>query len=124
MQKEQLKQAIESAKIAHQKGQEKTFFNALLAQCEKEKLDLTKCFPQYRVNDVKKLTKRNHILLQHLFKKSQCVFKQGLDLKGGVAFSLEINEKVLLGKSDHEKQQLVQKAIEVISSRIDSLGVS
>ena len=62
--------------------------------------------------------------MQFLLKKSQCVFKEGLDLRGGVVFTLEINENALVGKGDWEKQQLIQKGVDVITSRVDALGVS
>ncbi|MDR2769756.1 MAG: protein translocase subunit SecD [Puniceicoccales bacterium] len=115
---------LQTAQSLVQAGEEKSLVSALLKVCEKDKIDLCKFFPAFHLGDVKNFDKRNRILLQHLFKCSQSVFKQGLDLKGGVAFSLEINPKVLLGKESWERQQLVQKAIEVIASRIDSLGVT
>lgn len=98
--------------------------SALLALSHEQSLDLSKFFTQFNTSDIKNIDKKNQILLQHLLKKSQSVFKQGLDLKGGVAFSLEVNKQVLEGKADRERQQLLQKAIEVITSRIDALGVA
>lgn len=98
--------------------------SALVALGHNEQCDFSQFFTQFNTSDLKNLDKRNQVLLQHLLKCSQSVFKQGLDLKGGVAFSLEINSKVLEGKSDWEKQQLQQKAIEVISMRIDALGLA
>ncbi len=97
---------------------------ALSHVCSAEKIDLCKFFPKLNVEDIKNLDKRNRIVLQYLFQSSKSVFKQGLDLKGGVAFVLEINPRVLLGKENWERQQLIQKAIEVIMGRIDSLGVA
>lgn len=98
--------------------------SALVALGHSEQCDFSQFFKQFNTSDIKNLDRRNQVLLQHLLKCSQSVFKQGLDLKGGVAFSLEINSKVLDGKSDWEKQQLQQKAIEVISMRIDALGLA
>ena len=97
---------------------------ALATLCQKQNLDLSTFFPQYNVSDIKNLTKKNQALLQFLLKKSQCVFKEGLDLRGGVVFTLEINENALVGKGDWEKQQLIQKGVDVITSRVDALGVS
>ena len=98
--------------------------SALTSLCHEKSLDLSTFFTQFNTSDIKNADKKNQILLQHLLKNSQSVFKQGLDLKGGVAFSLEVNKQVLEGKSDWERQQLLQKAIEVIVSRIDALGVA
>lgn len=97
---------------------------ALMGLCQKQNLDLSVFFPQYNVSDIKNLTKKNQALLQFLLKKSQCVFKEGLDLRGGVVFTLEINENALVGKNDWEKQQLLQKGVDVISGRVDALGVA
>ena len=97
---------------------------ALIALCHEKHLDLSTCFTQFNIADIRNSDKRNRILLQHLFQRSRSVFKQGLDLKGGVAFSLHIHPQVLEKKTDEECRRMVQKAIEVISGRIDALGVS
>ena len=98
--------------------------HALLALCHEKNLDLSTCFTQFNIADIKNVDKRNRILLQHLLQKSRSVFRQGLDLKGGVAFSLNIRPQLLEKKSDDECRRMVQKAIEVISGRIDALGVA
>lgn len=98
--------------------------SALVHVCHDRDIDLTKFFTQFNIADIKNIDKRNQILLQYLLESSQSVFKQGLDLKGGVAFSLSIHSQVLEGKSNWECEQLVQKAIEVILNRIDTLGVT
>ena len=113
----QAQQQVKDKKSPH-------LMSAFQMLCQEKKIDLGKFFPQLNVSDIKNLDKKNQIILQYLLKKSQSVFKQGLDLKGGVAFSLEVNRKVLEGKSDWECRQLLQKAIEVIGSRIDALGVA
>lgn len=122
--KEQFLQLLDKAKLSVQNKEYSHLIFALTNICQKEKLDLSVFSPQFNISDIKNLNKKNQALLQHLLKKSQCVFKEGLDLKGGVVFTLEINENVLTGKSDWEKQQLIQKAIDVISKRIDVLGVA
>ena len=102
----------------------KSILSSLIEIGDEYKIDFSKFFPNIKLADIKNLKKKNSALLQHLYKQSKSVFKQGLDLQGGVAFTLEINKSALEGKSDWEKSQLVSKAVEVISSRIDSLGVS
>ncbi len=104
--------------------EEPHLMSALLNLCHERHLDLSKYFTQFNIADIKNIDKKNQILLRHLLAKSHSVFKKGLDLKGGVAFSLEINQQVLVGKSDFERERLVQKAVEVILSRIDALGVA
>ena len=98
--------------------------SAILGICQRDNVDLSKVFTSFNVADIRNIDKKNQILLRHMLSCSQSVFKQGLDLKGGVAFSLEINSKVFEGKSDIEREAMVQKAMEVISSRIDALGMA
>lgn len=98
--------------------------SAILSICQRENVDLSKIFTNFNVADVKSIDKKNQILLRHMLSRSQSVFKQGLDLKGGVAFSLEINPKVFENKSDKDREAMVQKAMEIISSRINALGMA
>lgn len=114
-------------KEAQVKIKERRFSNliqALVALCHEKEIDLSRHFTQFNASDIRNLDKRNQALLQHLLHQSQSVFKEGLDLKGGVAFSLTVHPQILEGKSDWECEQLLQKAIEVITNRVDSLGVA
>lgn len=122
--KEQFLNLLDRAKASVQAKEYSHLSLALMGICQKEKLDISVFFPQYNVSDIKNLNKKNQALLQFLLKKSQCVFKEGLDLRGGVVFCLEINENAFVGKTDWEKQQLVQKGVDVISNRVDGLGVA
>lgn len=122
--KEAFQSALQQAKQSIAEKKSTHLVQALVTACHEQKLDLGTCFTQLNASDIKNFDKRNQTILQHLLHQSQSVFKQGLDLKGGVAFSLRIHPQILAGKSDDECQRLVQKAIEVIANRIDSLGVA
>ncbi len=122
--KAQFQSVLQTAQTQVKEHKAPNLIQALVRICKEQKLDLSTCFTQFNAADIKNFDKRNQILLQHLLHQSQSVFKQGLDLKGGVAFSLSINPQVLEGKSDWECEKLVQKAIEVITTRIDALGVA
>lgn len=122
--KEEFQTLLDKAQERVVQNKERTLFLALMALGEEEKIDYSKFFPDLKLADIKNLKRRNKVLLHHLLKEPQSVFKQGLDLKGGVSFSLQINPKALEGKNDWEKRQLMQKAIDVITTRIDALGVA
>lgn len=122
--KEQFQTLLEQAQDRVVQKTSPHLVSALLTLGHEKALDLSTFFTQLGTADIKNIDKKNQIILQYLLKKSQSVFRQGLDLKGGVAFSLEVNKQVLEGKSNQERQQLLQKAIEVITSRIDALGVA
>ncbi len=97
-----------------------------LKQIGKErKLDLSQFFPEIRLEaSLKNIEKRNNILLDELLRRSKGRLQLGLDLKGGVAFTLEVNEKAAAAASPRDSEQKLAKAIEIISTRINSLGVS
>lgn len=100
-----------------------TTYLRLRAIARAEKLDLAAHFPQIKLADVRNLDKRNDILLRELLRRSQGKIKLGLDLKGGVSFTFAVNEENLSGNELERTEQLSQ-ALEIIRSRVDSLGVA
>ena len=97
-----------------------------LKQIGKErKLDLTQYFPGIRLEStLKNIEKRNDILLGELFRRSKGRLQLGLDLRGGVAFTLEVDERVAAKDSDESRKEKLTKAIEIIGARINAFGVA
>jgi SecD/SecF fusion protein len=97
-----------------------------LKQIGKErKLDLTQYFPGIRLEStLKNVEKRNDILLGELFRRSKGRLQLGLDLRGGVAFTLEVDERVAAKDSDESRKEKLTKAIEIIGARINAFGVA
>ncbi|MBK8478437.1 MAG: protein translocase subunit SecD [Opitutaceae bacterium] len=90
-----------------------------------ERLDLSQFFPGVRLEDsLRNTEKRNEILLNYLLKQSKGRLALGLDLRGGVAFTLEA--PTLDDPAQHESMRQVQleKAVDIIGTRINGLGVS
>jgi len=106
--------------------QSPSVFVALKVIAKERKLDLTKYFPQYPIEaSLGNVDKRNAILLDHLLAQSKGHLQLGLDLKGGIAFTLEASD--LPGTADigeDERKQKLSKAIEIIGERINGLGVA
>jgi SecD/SecF fusion protein len=48
----------------------------------------------------------------------------GLDLKGGVAFTLEVDPKAAAKFTEQDRQEKLAKAIEIIGARINAFGVA
>jgi SecD/SecF fusion protein len=95
-----------------------------LKQIGKErKLDFTQYFPAIRLEGtLKNVEKRNDILLNELLRRSKGRLQLGLDLKGGVAVTLEAKDD---GKSDeYQRREKITKAIDIISTRINAFGVA
>jgi SecD/SecF fusion protein len=122
--REEFQSLLDRAQKRVDEGSSRTVFLALLEMGESEQIDYARFFPDIKLADIKNLKKRNKILMHALAKEPQSVFKQGLDLKGGVSFTLQISPTALKDKDDWACRQLVQKAIGIIESRIDALGVA
>ncbi len=90
-----------------------------------ESLDLSQFFPQVRLEStLRNVEKRNNLLLDELLRRSKGHVQLGLDLKGGVAFTLEVDEAALAKQSADARQAKLAKAIDIIGSRINGLGVT
>ena len=90
-----------------------------------QKLDLSQFFPEIRLEStLKNVEKRNNILLDELLRRSKGKLQLGLDLKGGVAFTLEVDESALSADAQHIREEKLTKAIEIIGNRINGLGVT
>lgn len=97
---------------------------ALSKQVTDQKLDLRKFFPHINLRDIKNIERSNEILLKHLLAKSRGKIKKGLDLQGGVSFTLQVDESAIEGKESYELEEQLSKAIEIMEERVNGLGVS
>jgi len=107
-------------------GESPSVFVALKRIGQEQRIDLAKFFPEVRLEEsLKNVEKRNAILLDYLLQQSKGRLQLGLDLKGGVAFVLEVAEEVGDGEAaQQEREDNLAKAIEIIGDRINGLGVS
>ena len=106
-------------------GQAATVYVALKQIGLEEKLDLSQFFPQIRLEStLRNVEKRNNILLDELLRRSKGHLQLGLDLKGGVAFTLEVDEAAVAKSSKEARSEKLTKAIEIIGNRINGLGVA
>jgi len=73
---------------------------------------------------LKNVEKRNDILLNELLRRSKSRLQLGLDLKGGVAFTLEVDPVAAAKFTDRDRSEKLAKAIEIIGARINAFGVA
>ncbi len=101
-------------------------FVALKQISAERKIDLTQHFPKIWIEDsLKNVEKRNDILLNELLRRSRARLQRGLDLAGGIAVTLEVDEKAAGAKDDvQSRQEKITKAIDIIHKRIDQFGVA
>jgi SecD/SecF fusion protein len=116
---------IGKASARVQSGQAPSVFMALKQIGREEKIDLSQFFPQVRLEEnLKNVEKRNSILLDELLRQSKGRLQLGLDLKGGVAFTLEVDESALANADEYARQEKLTKAIDIIGNRVNGLGVA
>jgi SecD/SecF fusion protein len=92
-----------------------------------QKIDLSQYFPSLPLEEtLKNVSKRNDILLKYLLDSSKARLQLGLDLVGGVGFTLEadLGDKTAGYDNETADKEKLSKAIEIISARINSFGVS
>jgi SecD/SecF fusion protein len=107
--------------------QSKTIFLAIKDIAREEKIDLSKYFPQVNLErTLRNIEKRNTILMDYLLKESKARLQRGLDLAGGVAFTLETADVAPAGTATDKvmRKEKLDKAVEIISTRIDGLGIA
>lgn len=106
-------------------GQATSLFVALKQIAREEKLDLSTFFPDIRLEaSLKNIEKRNAILLDELLKRSKGKLQLGLDLKGGVAFTLEVDPATIKDQNAEVRQEKLAKAVEIIGERVNGLGIA
>jgi SecD/SecF fusion protein len=108
-----------------QSGRAPTIFVALKQIGAEQKIDLSQFFPDIRLEStLTNVEKRNSILLNELLRRSKSPLQLGLDLKGGVAYTLEVDANAVSAGSEQAGQEKLKKAIEIIDNRINGLGVT
>lgn len=117
---------LEEARQRFAAKQAPSVFVALRDLANERRIDLAKeYFPGVRLeSSLSNITKRNTILLDHLLAESKGRLQLGLDLKGGVAFVLEVDESAVSNLAEGERAEKLTKAIEIIGDRVNGLGVA
>jgi SecD/SecF fusion protein len=116
---------LDEAVARKKSGQSLSEFVALKQIAQERKIDLTQYFPDIDIESaLKNIGKRNDILLTELLQRSKSKLQLGLDLKGGVAVTLEVDSKAAGNDPDNIRQDKLTKAIEIISARINAFGVA
>ncbi len=105
------------------KSKSPTLYIALRDYANAKEVDLSKYFADINVSDIKILNKKNDILLKELYRQSKGALKKGLDIEGGVAFVLQVDDTNLEGDDLTRKGQL-EDVLTVMDSRINGLGVT
>ncbi|ACB76741.1 protein translocase subunit SecDF [Opitutus terrae] len=116
---------LAEASAMKREGRVLSEFVALKQIGKDRRLDLTQYFPDIRIeSNLTNVEKRNEILLAELLRRSKSRLPLGLDLAGGVAFTLEAVQRPGDTADERERAEKLDKAIEIISTRINAFGVA
>lgn len=116
---------LAEASAMKREGRVLSEFVALKQIGKDRRLDLTQYFPDIRIeSNLTNVEKRNEILLAELLRRSKSRLPLGLDLAGGVAFTLEAVQRPGDTADELERAEKLDKAIEIISTRINAFGVA
>lgn len=108
---------------AEQEGE--TVFTVLRKIANEERIDLHRFYPQMKLEaSLRNIPRRNHVIINELLANSQPNLQLGLDLRGGVSFTLALQDSPKSDSSTFERERMLDKAIEIIRERADGLGVS
>lgn len=112
-------------RVAADRAKTPSVFVALKQIGHEERIDMSKFFPELPLeSSLKNIEKRNDILFDYLLKQSKPRLQLGLDLKGGVAFTLEASSLAATGTHESVRELQLAKAVDIIASRVNGLGVS
>ena len=114
---------VDKLAAKNDKSKSPTLYIALRDYADAENIDLYKYFPDVNVSDILNLKKRNDILLKELYRQSKGMLKKGLDLQGGVSFTLEIDD-TNLDKDQYSREGQLKDVLSVMNNRVNGLGVT
>ena len=118
---------VDKASAMRKSGAAPSEFVALKQIGRDQKIDLTQFYPNIPLEDsLKSISKRNEILLKYLLEQSRGRIRLGLDLQGGVGVTLEadLGDKTAGLDADTARREKLSKALEIISARINGIGVT
>ena len=121
---EQFESLLERANQRVEKGEAPVLFIALRDLGREESINYAEFFPEINLTDIPNQEKRNSILLKYLLSEAQSNLRLGLDLKGGVGFTLKLDELANSDISQVEQTEQLKDAIEIMGDRLDGMGVA
>lgn len=101
-------------------------FVALKRIAKERKIDLVDYFPSMKLDaSLRTIEKRNNAMLNEILQRGKGRLQLGLDLKGGIAVTLEADESQIPANiNQQERAEKLTKAIDIIGQRINAFGVT
>jgi SecD/SecF fusion protein len=115
---------LSRAKLRVRLKQSPSVFVALKDIANGEKIDLSSYFSDIKIQDIKNLDRKNKILMDVLLRESKGRLRQGLDLKGGMGFTLKIADQSSREQDLNLRRSQLEKAGQIMRHRLDGMGVA
>ncbi|QYM80426.1 protein translocase subunit SecD [Horticoccus luteus] len=116
---------VDEAVALRESGQAPSDYVALRQIARARRIDLSVYFPQFKLEEtLKNVEKRDDLVLHELDRMRKSKLHKGLDLAGGVAVTLEIDERAATADNPDVRKEKISKAIDIIDKRINEFGVS
>ncbi|MGH7994795.1 MAG: protein translocase subunit SecDF, partial [Opitutaceae bacterium] len=116
---------LDEAEAQHKAHPATSVYVALRDIAGNRKIDLSQYFPDIRLErSLTNIKKRNNILLEELLRRAKARLPLGLDLAGGVEVTLQVDPKAYADVPADARQGKLQKAIDIIASRVNGFGVA
>lgn len=121
---EEFQELLSKAQLRVKLGQAQSIYAGLKAIAKDEAIDLSTFFTDLhgKLKDVKNYDKKNAIVMRVLLNESKGKLRQGLDLKGGVSFTLKVAGDADLGIREQEER--LNQAMQIMRHRLDGMGVA
>ncbi len=115
---------VDRARAGTDAGEYPSVYVGLREIVNSEGIDLASYFPEINLADIRNQERRNEVLLRELLNRSKKNLRFGLDLEGGVSFTLRLDEEAIAEMSQFQRESQLQQVVEVMQNRVDGLGVS
>ena len=121
---EEFEVLVEQAQAGVESGDYPSVYVGLREIAKSGGIDLAPYFPEINLTDIKNQERRNEVLLRELLSQSKRNLRLGLDLEGGVAFTLRLNDDAVADLNQFQRQDQLTQVVEVMQNRVNGLGVA
>jgi SecD/SecF fusion protein len=116
---------VDEAAARVQSGQAPTVYVALQQIGKERKVDFSQFYPDFRLDpSIRNVAKRDDLVLKEILDRSKGRLQLGLDLKGGVRVTFQVDEKAVAKVPENQRSEKLGKAVDIIATRINTLGVT
>ncbi|MBC2600747.1 protein translocase subunit SecD [Puniceicoccus vermicola] len=121
---EEVQALVDRASAGVEAGEYPSVYVGMREIVNAEGIDLASYFPEINLVDIRNQERRNEVLLRELLKRSKKNLRYGLDLEGGVSFTLQLDDEALADMNQFQRQDQLKQVVEVMQNRVNGLGVA